>query len=83
MLQGVASNSAMATPTGYIDGAGETVMFWSDLTYANGENLDLIEGNFSLASPTVVATVTASQVPSYFPAAKLGVEITSTSTTHS
>jgi prepilin-type N-terminal cleavage/methylation domain-containing protein len=29
---------------------GETAMFWSDLTYANGKNINLIEGTFNAAT---------------------------------
>lgn len=56
---------------------GETGMFWSDLSYANGMNLNLIEGSFgSGASPliTPISTPfpTIAQIPQCFPAAKLG-----------
>ena len=45
----------------------ETVLFWRDLSTAS-----LIDGNFSTATDAVAASLTASTVRSYFPAAKLG-----------
>jgi prepilin-type N-terminal cleavage/methylation domain-containing protein len=71
LIEGVTSNAASSN-LGYAFGAGETTMFWSDLTYANGQNLNLIEGSFSAASPSTIATFPVANVSSYFPAAKLG-----------
>jgi hypothetical protein len=55
-------------------GGGETVMFWSDLTYANGLNLNLVEGSFQAASFTTLAILplTGTQLNLYLPAAKIG-----------
>ena len=53
---------------------GETALFWIDLTSANGNNANLIQGGFSagaaiLASPT---PITIANVDLYFPKAKIG-----------
>ncbi len=58
---------------GIVESAGETAMFWSDLTYANGMNLGLIEGNFNLATNdgSVIPTG-GSNLNLWFPQAKLG-----------
>jgi hypothetical protein len=50
--------------------AGETAVFWVDLSQAN-----LIDGGFSVAAAYMLSTtvsVTTDQVSNYFPAAKLG-----------
>ena len=55
--------------------AGETVMFWSDLTYANGMNINMIGGSFKLASPTSPPSgdnIAATQLGNYFPTTKVG-----------
>lgn len=56
--------------------AGETVMFWNDLSAANGMNINLIEGSFSAATPNnPPATITPATTPAikdFFPAAKIG-----------
>ena len=57
---------------GYMDGAGETVMFWVDLSTANGLNVNLIEGSFSAASPTTPVIITGAAINTYFPQAKIG-----------
>jgi hypothetical protein len=57
---------------GVVQYAGETLMFWSDLTYANGKNINLIEGSFSAASSTATVPIAATALNNYFPAAKLG-----------
>jgi prepilin-type N-terminal cleavage/methylation domain-containing protein len=36
---------------------GEIPMFWSDLTYANGMNINLIDGNFTMASLTTIPSI--------------------------
>lgn len=55
---------------------GETIMFWSDLTYANGMNLSMIPGNFNLASSTAGPAggtdVTGTTIARYLPKAKMG-----------
>ena len=65
---------------GYQQG-GETTMFWSDLTYANGLNLNMIEGSFSSVTPTAPPAFPATTRPvlsfatgleAFFPRAKIG-----------
>jgi type II secretory pathway pseudopilin PulG len=55
---------------------GETGMFWSDLTYADGMNVNLIEGSFGNADSPMTATATpsvsASGLATCFPAARIG-----------
>ena len=60
--------------TGVAQATGETVMYWVDLTYANGMNVNLIDGSFNTASPTVVpsSTISTTMLPRYMPSAKLG-----------
>ena len=72
ILQGVNGNGTGAN-WGWISASGETGMFWVDLTYANGLNLNLIEGSFSAASPiaTPGGTVSAAALGNYFPPAKI------------
>ena len=65
------------TACGTCTTAGETVMFWSDLTYANGQNLNLIEGSFSAGSiigwpNNAASAVTGSGIGLYLPQAKIG-----------
>ena len=71
ILQGV---DGICLPTGVTQNAGETVMFWSDLTYANGMNLNLIEGSFASATTASPANtgIPTSALANYFPAAKIG-----------
>jgi len=73
LIEGV-RNNAPANNGGRYETAGETVMFWVDLTTANGLNLNLIDGSFSIASPTTRAgaNVTGTVLDALFPAAKLG-----------
>jgi prepilin-type N-terminal cleavage/methylation domain-containing protein len=52
---------------------GETALFWVDLTTANGQNVNLIEGAFSTAvAGGFPSLVTGSQLDAYFPAGKIG-----------
>jgi prepilin-type N-terminal cleavage/methylation domain-containing protein len=54
-------------------GGGETGLFWVDLTTANGQNVNLIEGSFNTALITPPSsTVATSGISSYLPPAKLG-----------
>lgn len=58
---------------GYLEGTGETAMFWVDLSTTG-----LIDGTFNTASPSTSpsSNITATSTPNlkaYFPAAKLGV----------
>ena len=73
ILQGVSANAASSN-WGALESAGETVMFWRDLS-----DVRLLDGSFTTASNTVVPS--ADIVPSgsgvtglaaYFPAAKIG-----------
>jgi prepilin-type N-terminal cleavage/methylation domain-containing protein len=53
--------------------AGETTLFWMDLTTAGGQNINLIEGGFNSGTYSVAAyNVTNSDIPKYFPQAKIG-----------
>jgi prepilin-type N-terminal cleavage/methylation domain-containing protein len=70
--------SANPPNNGRFEGVGETVMFWSDLSYANGLNLNLIDGNFSVASTTNLpggvwcCGITPYSIDQFFPKAKIG-----------
>ena len=60
----------------YFGQSGENTVFWSDLTYANGKHLNLIEGNFSSPapfanSPAGLPPVTGTSVSLYLPQAKI------------
>jgi len=61
-------------PCGDVYAFGETIMFWVDLTTANGKNVNLIEGGFSLANSVNFSNtdVTGVGIDLYFPPAKLG-----------
>jgi prepilin-type N-terminal cleavage/methylation domain-containing protein len=71
-----------ATADGYCELMGETAQFWVDLTSANGQNLNLIEGGFNLGNVTTScacyvgmfdnSTGAIHNISNYFPAAKLG-----------
>jgi prepilin-type N-terminal cleavage/methylation domain-containing protein len=76
VIEGVWQNAA-GSDYGYIDCAGETAMFWVDLTTANGLNVNLIDGSFSTATPTTIpgsdiTTTSTPNIASYLPQAKLG-----------
>jgi len=69
-LEGV-NNSP--TPAGILQGAGETIMFWVDLSSAVAGNL--IEGGFNTASstpPLASADITGTNLNLYLPQAKIG-----------
>ena len=59
---------------GYFQGCGETGMFWSDLSYANGMNINLIPENFlGLSAPNWGSiNATGTQIAQYMPPAKIG-----------
>jgi prepilin-type N-terminal cleavage/methylation domain-containing protein len=66
----IRGNSATVLPSGINFGNGEQVMFWQDLTTANGLNVNLIEGSFSPSwgpSPGI-----SSGFDAYLPQAKIG-----------
>lgn len=71
ILQGNSDNSSVGN-WGWTQGSGETVMFWSDLSYANGMQLNLIDGNFSIASSSTVQSYTSTSISRVLPSAKLG-----------
>lgn len=63
----------------YVSGSaqlyGETVMFWVDLTTANGQNLNLIDSSFNTASftsPTCSFGGVTTEISLCFPVAKMG-----------
>jgi len=63
---------------------GETGEFWADLTHANGQNINFIEGSYTLAEPTMTDTpvfgtttpvnldITGTAIANFFPPAKIG-----------
>ncbi|EFX60485.1 hypothetical protein DAPPUDRAFT_343163 [Daphnia pulex] len=58
--------------SGNQSGGGEALMFWSDLTYANGMNINLIPGNYSSVTPTMNAPyISSTQSDLYFPRGKI------------
>ncbi len=57
--------------------AGETAMFWVDLSSANGLNVNLVDGTFNTASSTaqpagIVTSTSTPGIAAYMPLAKLG-----------
>jgi prepilin-type N-terminal cleavage/methylation domain-containing protein len=68
IIEGISFDGAASNSNQY-QIAGESPMFWVDLSTAN-----LVDGNFRTASETVVpvADVTGANVGLYFPSAKLG-----------
>lgn len=73
LIEGVASNGGSVS--GSVEGEGETVMLWVDLSSPAAGNL--IDGNFSTASFTalpggVVTPTSSPNLDAYFPQAKLG-----------
>jgi prepilin-type N-terminal cleavage/methylation domain-containing protein len=73
VIEGVDQNAA-GDNDGTAEVTGETAMFWVDLTTANGQNLNLIAGSFSAASPNIFppSEITGTQIDQYLPQAKLG-----------
>jgi prepilin-type N-terminal cleavage/methylation domain-containing protein len=67
IIEGIANNTP-AVNNSLDQGAGETVVFWVDLSTAN-----LIDGTFNTASPTVVpsSAISGSTLNSYLPVAKV------------
>jgi prepilin-type N-terminal cleavage/methylation domain-containing protein len=70
IIEGVSANAANSN-SGLNELIGETTMFWSDLTYANGLNINLIEGSFDTATINTIFTWAVPPAP-YFPTAKIG-----------
>jgi prepilin-type N-terminal cleavage/methylation domain-containing protein len=54
--------------------SGEPLMFWIDLTSANGLNINLIDGSFNTATPYMIfgASTTGTLINLYLPQAKIG-----------
>jgi prepilin-type N-terminal cleavage/methylation domain-containing protein len=73
VIEGIDFNGATEND-GFAIFTGELGMFWSDLTYANGMNLGLIEGGFRAASPNILPSggIAGTQIDQYLPQAKLG-----------
>lgn len=68
IIEGNRINSS-ATNSGVYQTAGETLMFWVDLSAAG-----LIDGNFTAASPSVTVGTVTTGLGAYFPAARLQQE---------
>ena len=68
IIEGI-TNASPANNNSLDQSAGETVVFWVDLSTAN-----LIDGTFNTASPTVVpsSAISGSTLNSYLPVAKVG-----------
>jgi prepilin-type N-terminal cleavage/methylation domain-containing protein len=68
VIEGISAN-APSSNNGYDNAAGETVVFWTDLSAAK-----MIDGQFNAASTTVIAGagVTGTGLATYFPSAKVG-----------
>jgi prepilin-type N-terminal cleavage/methylation domain-containing protein len=59
--------------TGIAETGGELLQFWSDLTYANGMNINLIPGSFSSVTPSSqLGGFSYANVNKYFPSASIG-----------
>jgi prepilin-type N-terminal cleavage/methylation domain-containing protein len=74
LIEGISSNEPYSN-SGLLSDSGERIMFWSDLTYANGQNLNLIEGSFSSANITsgdMEIGITGTNLDLYLPEAKMG-----------
>lgn len=72
IIEAVNSN-APGNNSGRYSISGEAAMFWSDLTYANGMKLSLIDGSFSTATPLgPPASIAGTALGNYLPAAKIG-----------
>lgn len=70
---GILMGMSGAAGNGIYQGGGETGLFWVDLSTANGNNLNLIDGSFSSATITAPAvTVTTTTMSNYLPQAKIG-----------
>ncbi|MBL8891583.1 MAG: prepilin-type N-terminal cleavage/methylation domain-containing protein [Planctomycetaceae bacterium] len=70
-------NTGTVSPCSSCGGAGENVFFWNDLTWANGKNVNLIEGTFRPSGGGGYAgnpnpAITGSRINLWFPRAKVG-----------
>ena len=71
VLEGVSANAASSN-NGFLQ-SGETTMFWVDLSYGGGNNVNLIDGSFSqTASMTSAVSIASTNLANYFPGSKLG-----------
>lgn len=59
---------------GFYQSTGETAMFWVDLTTANGQNINMVDGSFGTAMPATFpgGAISGPAIAQYLPAAKLG-----------
>jgi prepilin-type N-terminal cleavage/methylation domain-containing protein len=77
LIEGLLDTNVPSSNCGYCVPAGEPIAFWNDLTYANGMNVNLIEGSFN-ASGLINAmgdpgsTVSGASMGQWLPPAKLG-----------
>ncbi len=73
VIEGVNWNSS-GQNNGWRISCGETGLFWTDLTYANGMNINLIEGSFTAvtSSPFATTLIPSTNLSAFFPQAKLG-----------
>jgi len=73
-IEGTFSPSSNNNNSGLAQFAGETAMFWGDLTYANGMNINLIEGSFpnEIIAGFNPASVAVTAFGNYLPEAKIG-----------
>lgn len=74
IIEGITSAASDNNNSGMAEFGGETSMFWGDLTYAGGLNINLIEGSFpneniASALPSNIAVTAFNQ---YLPEAKIG-----------
>lgn len=70
---GILKGWSGASGRGSFESGGETVLFWVDLTAANGLNVKLIPGEFSAATASPLGSdITGSTLDSYFPKTNVG-----------
>ena len=79
VIEGTYNTNAAGSNCGVCTATGEPVLFWNDLSYANGMNLNLIEGSFNSVGGALGALgdpvppgLTGTSLTSWFPAAKIG-----------
>ena len=70
-------NFAPGANYGLCQGDGEAAMFWQDLTYAGGQNINFIDGSFNINPSTTMtqlpaSSITGTTINQYFPQAKIG-----------
>jgi hypothetical protein len=77
LIEGVLNAYAANSNCGTCIATGEPVLFWNDLTYANGHNINLIDGSFNPSGILGPAgdpgtTLTGTSINLWFPIAKIG-----------